>query len=138
MMIPQDVASRRLEDALRLRVGRGRRYSFQGLSDATGIPTRTLESYVQGATPSLAGFLSICAALGPSFTSDILETCGQTAHDAWNDGPEHFRVLCSLGALVAKISDAVADGHVDHLEAAQLRPMAAELMELLEPIARPL
>lgn len=135
-LIPHDLAARRLEDALRLRVGRGRRHSFNGLSDATGIPARTLESYVQGATPGLNSLLSICAVLGPSFTSDVLGLCGQSASDVSNDDPEHMQVLAASGALITRISEAIADGHVDHREAAQLRPMAAALIEMLEPLAR--
>lgn len=135
-IIPHDLAAGRLEDALRLRVGRGKRHSFAGLSDATGIPPRTLESYVQGATPGLSGLLSICAALGPSFTSDVLALCGQSAADASSDDPEHMQVLAASGALIARISEAIQDGHVDHREAAQLRPMAQELIRMLQPLAR--
>lgn len=135
-IIPHDLAARRIEDALRLRVGRGKRYTFQGLSDATGIPLRTCESYVQGSTPGLHTFLSLCAALGPSFTSDILGACGQSAKAADTDAPEHFRVLASLGELTSSIAEAVSDGHVDHREAAQLRPLAQGLIEALEPLAR--
>lgn len=134
-LISQEDAARRIEDALRLRVGRGRRFSFPALSDATGIPTRTLESYVQGATPQLSALLSICSVLGPSFTSDILAACGQMAHEANPGDPEHLRVVASLGELVMRISEAVADGYVDHREAAQMRPLAARLIELLEPLA---
>lgn len=135
-LIPHDLAARRIEDAIRLRVGRGKRYSFQALSDATGIPLRTCESYVHGATPGLAGLLSLCAVLGPQFTSDILGLCGQTAKSADADAPEHFRVLSALGELTSEIAEAVADGHVDHREAAQLRPLAQGLIEALEPLAR--
>lgn len=135
-LIPHDLAATRLEDALRLRVGRGKRYSFSALSDASGVPTRTLESYVQGATPSgLSTFLSIAAVLGPSFTSDILEACGQSASEMTTDQPEHMRAVGVMGALIQSVSEAVADGHVDHVEAARLRPMAAELIEILTPIA---
>jgi len=135
-IIPHDLACRVIEDALRLRVGRGRRFSFAGLSDATGIPTRTLESYVQGATPGLAALLSLCSVLGPSFTSDVLGPCGQAARDGSTDDAEHMRVLAALGGLTAQIAEAVADGHVDHREAAALRPAAQRLIEVLEPLAR--
>ncbi|MAM60837.1 hypothetical protein [Maritimibacter sp. UBA3975] len=135
-IIPHDLAARVIEDALRLRVGRGKRHSFAALSDATGIPTRTLESYVQGATPGLSGLLSICSVLGPSFTSDVLGVCGQSAREGSDDAPEHLRVLAALGHLTKQIAEAVEDGHVDHREAAQLRPTAQALMEVLEPLAR--
>lgn len=135
-VIPQDLAIQKLEDALRLRVGRGRRYSFAALSDATGIATRTLESYVQGASPSLGNFLSLCAVLGPGFTSDVLALTGQNAKEGTLDDPEHMRVLCCLTGFSAQLAEAVADGYVDHREAAQLKPVAQEVIELLEPIAR--
>ncbi|WP_444459986.1 hypothetical protein [Rhodobacter capsulatus] len=44
-------------------------------------------------------------------------------------------MAASLGELVMQISEAVADGYVDHREAAQMRPLAARLIELLEPLA---
>lgn len=135
-IIPQDLAARHVHDALRLRVGRGRRYSFPSLSDATGIPTRTLESYVQGATPGLAALLSLCSVLGPSFTSDILGACGQTARDGSNCEPEHMRAVSVMGDLLASIGAAVADGHVDHREAAILRPMAQRVIEVLQPLTQ--
>jgi hypothetical protein len=135
-IIPQDLALQKLDDALRIRVGRGRRYSFASLSDATGIATRTLESYVHGASPTLANFLSLCAVLGPGFTSDVLAVSGQSAKEGTLDDPEHMRVLCHLTSLSAQIAEAVADGYVDHREAAQLKPIAQQVIELLEPIAR--
>lgn len=135
-VIPQDLAIRKLEDALRLRVGRGRRYSFAGLADATGIKTRTLESYVQGASPSLANLLSLCAVLGPGFTSDLLSVAGQSAKEGTTDDPEHMRALCTLTSFSAQLAEAVEDGHVDHREAAQMQPFAQQVIDLIEPIAR--
>lgn len=135
-IIPHDLAARCMEDALRLRVGRSKRYSFAALSDATGIPQRTIESYVQGATPGLPAILSLFAVLGPGFTSDVLAPTDQSARPGSNDEPEHMQTLCCLTRLAAQIAEAVEDGHVDHREAAQLRPVAQELIEMLEPIAR--
>lgn len=135
-VIPQDLAAQRLEDALRLRVGRGRRYSFASLSDATGIKTRTLESYAQGASPSLANLLSLFAVLGPGFTSDILSAAGQSAKDGTTDDPEHMRALCTLTGFAAQLAEAVEDGYVDHREAAQMQPVAQQVIDLIEPIAR--
>ncbi|WP_305968315.1 MULTISPECIES: hypothetical protein [unclassified Mameliella] len=135
-IISHDDAARRIEDALRLRVGRGKRYSFVALSDATGIATRTLESYVQGATPGLQNLLSLCSVLGPSFTSDVLAPCGQVARDGSPDDPQHMQVVGVMSHLTGKIADALADGHVDHREHAQMQPVAAALIEQLQPLAR--
>lgn len=135
-LIPQDVAANAIDRALRLRVGRGRMYSFSGLSDATGIPTRTLESYVQGSTPGLGALLSLCSILGPSFTSDVLNPTGQSAHAHSTDEPEHVRVITMLGALTAEIGTAMEDGHIDHQEKARLRQSAQTLMEKLQPLTQ--
>lgn len=135
-LIPQDIAVQRLEDALRLRVGRGKRYSFAGLSEATGIAERTLESYVQGASPSLGNILSLFSVLGPGFTSDILSVVGQVARDGSNDDPDHMRALCSVMGIASELAASVEDGYVDHVERAKMRPLAQEAIDLLEPIAR--
>lgn len=135
-LIPHDVAARSIEDALRLRVGRGKRYSFPALSDATGIPLRTLESYVQGATPGLSALLTLCSVLGPSFTSDVLRPCGQVAREGSPDDAQHMQVVASMAGLTGMIADALTDGKVDHREHAQMQPVAAELIDALEPLAR--
>lgn len=134
-IISHDDAARRIEDALRLRVGRGRRYSFAALSDATGIATRTLESYVQGATPSLANLLTLCSVLGPSFTSDVLAPCGQVARDGSAEEPQHMQVVGVMSQLTGMIAEALADGHVDHRERAQMQPVASALIEAVQPLA---
>lgn len=134
--ITQETAALRIKDALQLRVGRWKRYNFSSLASATDIPQRTVESYVQGATPGLHNLLRLCAALGPSFTSDILSACGQEARATDPDAPEHVKVMGMMGGMVSAVSDALADGHVDHREAAQMRPMAAELIEALQPLAK--
>lgn len=135
-LIPHDTAASLIERALRLRIGRGRQYSFASVADATGIAPRTLESYVQGAAPGLPAFLSLCAALGPGFTSDVLSVCGQVAHEADINEPEHMKCLIALTRLSSALAEAVADGHVDHQEAAALRPQAQRVIEVLEPLAR--
>lgn len=136
--ITQEVAARRIADALQLRVGRGRRHSFAALADATDIPQRTLESYVQGATPGFHNFLRLCAVLGPSFTTDTLSLAGQSAQEASADTPEHMKAVSAMGSLTSMIGEALADdGCIDHREAAAMRPAAQALMQVIQPIAHP-
>ncbi|MEM5541776.1 hypothetical protein WNY61_03405 [Sulfitobacter sp. AS92] len=135
MKISTDALSDKIDAALRLRVGHGKTYSFEALEEVTGIKTRTLRSYVEGGTPSAAGLLSLFAALGPGFTSDILSMISQSARKGDDNEPEHMPTLCAATAFSSLLADALTDGHVDHREAAGLRPIAVELMELLAPIA---
>lgn len=135
-LVPHDHAAKAIETALRMRIGRGKEYTFQGVADATGLSCRAVESYVQGATPGLHAFLSLCAVLGPGFASDVLRLAEMSAQSVDPAAPEHMRILTSLGAVTAQVAEAMQDGHVDHREAAQIKPLAEELMQLLEPVAR--
>jgi hypothetical protein len=137
-LVSHDAAQRALEDAMRIRVGFGKRFTFSQLEDATGIPERTLRSYCgEGATPGMNALLSLFAVLGPSFTNDILALTGQTAQPSSAADPEHMRIIGMMGTLTAMLSKSLEDGHVDHREEAQMRPFAQELMEILDPMSRP-
>ena len=135
MKISSQALSDKIDAALRLRVGHGKTYSFEALEEVTGIKARTLRSYEEGVTPTAAGLMSLFAALGPGFTSDILAMIGQSARKGEGCQPEHMPTLCAATAFSSLLAEALTDGHVDHREAAVLRPIAVELMELLAPIA---
>lgn len=135
-LISQDVAERHLMDALHLRVGRGKRTSFAALAEATGIPERTLRSYVDGTGASLHAFLTLASVLGPAFASDVLAPANLAVQDVVADEPEHMRCLAVLGGAVAMLSEAMADGRIDHVEEARLRVYAQDMLPLIESLAR--
>lgn len=86
-------------EALRLHVGRGRRYSVRQLSEATGVAETSIENAMrvlecpafrplkQEESASIAKFL------GPSFTSVYLELSGQGAFDVAEGQPPLPNVL---------------------------------------------
>ena len=134
-IISQDAAMGRLSDALRLRVGRGRRYSFSGLSEATGIAERTLESYARGENAaSFGNLLALFSVLGPSFASDVICISGLIAREGTPDEPQHKRLLSGLTGMSALLAEALEDGYVNHQEDAALRAEAQKLMTLIEPL----
>lgn len=136
-LISQDAAKQRVSDALQIRIGRGKRYSFRQVAEVTGIPERTIDSYARGDnSPTLANLLNLCAALGPGFTSDVISLAGQSASACDGDGPQHMRALCVMTEASAMLAEALADDHVDHREAAAMRPIAQRAIDLLEPMAR--
>lgn len=135
-IIPHDLAVQRLQDALRILVGRGKKYSVQGVAEATGIKARTIESYLSGdATPGMNGLLSLCSVLGPSFTSDVLAPCGQVARAADTDAPEYMRAISMMGEGCSILADALADGYVDHQERARIKPFAVEILPVIQAMA---
>lgn len=134
--ITQDVAAGRVEDALRRRVGRGKRYSFKTLSEHTGISERTLLSYTQGTAPGLAAFMTLCSFFGAGFASEVMGAAGFSVKDEGDETPEHMQVMTSLCSVATALSAALEDGKVDHREAAALREPAQNLIEKLEPLTR--
>lgn len=64
--------TRRLSLQLRKMVGPGRRWSYRGVADLTGIDERSLKAYAAGtACPNLAKFKRLLAVLGPELGRDI-------------------------------------------------------------------
>ena len=136
-LISHDAAQRSLEDALRLRVGSGKRFSFDSLEDATGIPSRTLRSYAgEGATPGLHALLSLFAVLGPSFTSDVLAETGQAAQPTSEADADYMGALSLFGSATSQIAEAMADGKIDHRERAEIRAFMKDLIEAVQPLAQ--
>lgn len=128
--ITQETAQVQLSDAMRLFVGRGRRFSCAAVAAATGIPQRTVESYVHGeATPSLANLLRLVAVLPCEFTNMLLAPAGKghvAEVDAGDDGLlDIHRQASAVNAMIAGfLSD---DGRIDHREEAQSLPSLREL-----------
>lgn len=70
--ITSEEVARRLGLQLRKMVGPGRRWSYKGLSELTGIDIRSLQAYAAGtASPNLAKFKRLLAVLGPELGRDI-------------------------------------------------------------------
>src|SRR5262245_17773615 len=70
--ITSEEVARRLGAQLRKMVGPGRRWSYRGLSDLTGIDQRSLQAYASGAAcPNLAKFKRLLAVLGPELARDV-------------------------------------------------------------------
>ncbi|MEL7398023.1 MAG: hypothetical protein AAFN44_16810 [Pseudomonadota bacterium] len=136
-IISQDTAIRLLEDALRLRVGRGKRFSFEALEEGTGVPSRTLRSYAgEEVEPSLSNFLCLCAALGPSFASDVLAPCGLSAQSTEAAEADYMGALALMGEGVAMLAEALADGRVDHRERAIIEEFFKGALEKFQPLSQ--
>lgn len=133
-LISHDHAVRVLDDALRLRVGRGKRYSVASVASEAGIAARTIESYMQGKAPGLNALLSLMSVLGPGFTSDVLAPVGMAAREADPSEPEHAKLLAALCAISAELAQSMSDGFVDHREAASLRIAAIGVVEQLDAV----
>jgi hypothetical protein len=64
--------TRRLSLQLRKMIGTGRRWSYRGVAQVTGIDERSLKAYAAGtACPNLAKYKRLLVVLGPELSRDI-------------------------------------------------------------------
>lgn len=109
-----------LRSALRLYVGRGRRYSVKQLSNATGVPDRTIECAMCDPAGTdwrplpLDALLSITAFLGADFTNEWLHLAEQGAFDLPDDEPSPGNVASEIAEdSAAVVRDIHAGGGAD-------------------------
>jgi hypothetical protein len=122
---------------LALNVGSGRRFGVAELAEACELPERTLRSYLpgEGKQPLLCAALQVLAALGPAALSAVLATVGYGARPLRGEPASPFQALAGMGEGVSQLATALADGRIDHHEAAGLVAMARGLAHELEALA---
>lgn len=134
-LVSRSSAREQFGKAVRLYVGRGKRYSVKQLSNGTGIPDRVIECAIcdpyseEYREPKLDAILSLSAFLGPEFTTEWLKLADQGAFrlpDVEDTPP---------GALAADnaednatLTRAAIDGKFDPEEAPDLRKVGTRLM----------
>ena len=134
--LPQDpVLDRVLAREMKLNVGLGRRFSVDQVAEALEIAPRKVRGIRDG--EQRAGLdlgLRIAALLGPGSLNRLLLAVGYVARPVEEEDEEAaaWALLGELGREGASLSDALADGRIDHRERAKL---ARELQELVGKVA---
>lgn len=129
-VIPQELAHRTFHDALSLFVGRGRRWSCAAISAATGIPKRTIESYVSGETaPSLANYQGLCSVLGQAFFAATVEHLPFEIRSNEPGDLEPSELLTEILSFASHLSRMLEDHRLDHREEAELKRILPVLRE---------
>jgi hypothetical protein len=126
--ITRDLTAQRVARALRRYVGRGKEFSYSEFAELTGQDQRTVEAHCRGeSAPHLFVWLKYAAVLPPAFAAELIEIVGliglrEVGGTATAQG---LHVLaCDLNAMLARH---LADGRVDHREAAEQEPVVREL-----------
>jgi hypothetical protein len=130
-------------DAFRLFVGQGKRYSCEALAAATRLPVRNIKAYLTGETlPSREAEWALKRVLPTEFTDALLAPCGLglTRRIDSEDAVGPFAMQRDLGREIAELAEALADGRLDHSEAAKLVPhfraIASECERFAETLER--
>lgn len=107
-------------DALRLYIGRGRRYSVKQVSNATGVKDRVIECAMTAVDSidyrplSLEALLSITGFLGADFTNEWIGLAGQGAFDLPDESqPPPGMLAADDSSDAAEIVRRAADGEFD-------------------------
>src|SRR3990167_2703430 len=86
LLISRSAAWEQFRDALRMFVGRGKRYKVSQVYKGTGIAERMIESFMARTDstdwrkPDLEEVLSLCSFIGPDFTTELLAPAAQCAY----------------------------------------------------------
>lgn len=115
-IVSRSATRERIRNALRLFIGRGRRYSVKQVANGTGVKDRAIEcAMVHPDNVEWRGLkdyeiLSVAAFLGPAFTSEIIALADQGAFHLPddNDTPPG-KLVADLSEDTARVTRAVAD-----------------------------
>jgi hypothetical protein len=104
LLVSRNLVREKISDALKLYVGRGRRYSVKELSNATGVPDRSIEAAKCEADDpdyrplTLENLASLAKFLGAPFASAYLELCGLGAFELMDGQIPLPKVLAAADA----------------------------------------
>jgi transcriptional regulator with XRE-family HTH domain len=133
--ISHDCAAEAFLDAFRRRVGAGAgKVRLADFADAIDMDPRTVKAWHGGETmPNYPNLLKVCAALGPSFASEILHPAGlggvdqivPVDVDAQGTATELVKVAHDL-------LERLADGFFCHVDKAKAAPLLLDLSRMIE------
>jgi len=127
-----DAAENHIYRCISLLIGRGRKYSVADVAFSTGIPERTVASWIateDRRQPKAGPLLVLCGFLGPDFTSKLIGQVGQVAQHIDNAGSRRpNEIVRDVLSSLAVIGEAASDGRIDHTEAPACREAADRII----------
>lgn len=130
-------ADQSLRRVMQLNIGQGRRLSCAEVAEALGVTPRWVRSIRDGEHhASFGAGLAVVGLIGPAALNGVLLAVGYGgARHLEPAEASEYAALAQLGRGVATLSDALADGRIDHSERPQLISMARELQDKMTRLA---
>jgi hypothetical protein len=134
-LISREQAENAFADALRLFVGRRRRYSVDQLAKGSGVPKRLIECF-RGYPANHPDFrplhfghmLSLVRFLGADFTNEWLSLAGQGAFDLPDEEPDPGDLAADTTDDAATVVRAAMDRKFDKHEKPALKVVGARMI----------
>lgn len=134
-LVSREQVGNEVGKALRLFVGRGRRYSVKQLSNGTGVKDRVIECAMCDAGSidyrplALEALISIARFLGSDFTNEWLGLACQGAFDLPDHEPDPGELAADNSDDNATITRAAIDGTFDKNERPELAVVGSRMVK---------
>jgi hypothetical protein len=133
-LISRSAANATFREAVRLFVGRGKRFSVKQVSIGTGISARMIESFMAPVDstdfrkPDLEEVLTLVSFFGSDFTSELIASTGQAAFDLPEDDIPPGQIAADNAEDNAVVTRAAVDGKFDSDERPDLRVIGRRMV----------
>lgn len=136
-LISPDRAADGIASALRLFIGRGRRFSVEDAAEGTGIAARTIRSYIASGSerrsPSSENLMVLSHFLGRDFTSRLMSILGQGTFDLDPEPGEPGYVIATLIRVASVFAELGVDQVFCNSDKGKLAPLADLAVSVLTP-----
>ena len=125
-----------LRQAMRLNIGRGRRFSAEQVGEALGVKTRLVEAIRDGEQEPRFGLgLAIAALMGPATFNGMIALVGFTGAFPISDRRAcALKTVAEMGQAIAALSSAMAHGTPD-VDRDEAPTVMAELFEAFDAMS---
>lgn len=133
-LVSRSAANTIFRDAVRLFVGRGRRFSVKQVSIGTGISIRMIESFMAPVDstdfrkPDLEEVLTLASFFGSDFTTELVSPIRQGAFDMPEEDIPPGQIAADNADDNAALTRAALDGKFDPEERKNLRPVGLRMV----------
>ena len=133
-LVSRSAANTIFRDAIRLFVGRGKRYSCKQVEIGTGIAARMIESFmapVDGTDfrkPDFEEVLSLASFFGAEFTNELIAVAEQGAFDLPDTDLPPGEIAADNADDNAEITRAAKDGKFDRDERPRLKSVGVRMV----------
>jgi hypothetical protein len=134
-----EAAETHIIHCLALLIGRGKRFSVNDVSIGTGIPERTVSSWLEThdpREPKAKHLLLLCGFFGTEWTSKVLGPVGQVSQPIRSaDAIRPADILVGVLSDLSVIGKAASDNRIDHTEEPACREAADRIIAAMVPIS---
>lgn len=139
-LLSPEAADAHVFRCLSLLIGRGKRFSVNDVHIGTGIPARTISSWLAAGEdrrePKAHHLLLLFGFFGIEFSSKVLGQVGQIArHIDPADSMKPAQIVGEVLSALAVLGQAATDNRIDHTEAPACRDAADRIIAAVVPLS---